>query len=71
MKITISRGELMKEPPPWPRATYENMVAVLMARKGLRLRPSFDPRPCDLLPPWKVEEDPATQVITIWQGGGQ
>lgn len=68
MKVTISRDEIVREPPPWPRASYENTVAVLMARKGLRLRPSFDPKPDNLLPPWQVEEDRGTGTITIWQG---
>lgn len=68
MEVTISRDEILREPPPWPRATYENTVAILMARKGLRLRPSVDPQPADLLPPWRAEEYRDTRAITIWQG---
>ncbi len=67
-RVTISNAEMIQEPNPWPGATYENRLAVLMTRKGLRMRPSVDPKPEDLEPPWHIEENRDAMSFVIWQG---
>ena len=71
MKVTITLDEMAREPKPWPCATFANTMAVLMARKGLRMRPSVAPKPEDLLPPWRIDEDRSTLAVSIWQGDTQ
>ncbi len=66
-KVVISEFEVMSEPQPWPGASLDNVAAVIMARKGLRLKPSVDPAPKHLLSYWRIEPDPMSRQITVWQ----
>ena len=67
MKVVISELEVISEPHPWRGASSDNVIAVIMARKGLKLKPSVDPKPKDLMPYWRIETDPLLRHVTIWQ----
>lgn len=51
----------------WPGMTVSNAIAIAMQNKGLKMRPSFDPKPEDLLPPWRMEQCIGTEVFAVWQ----
>ena len=53
--VTVTRREIASEPSPWFGASRENVLALLLARKGIRFKPSVDPTISDMRAPWHVE----------------
>lgn len=53
--VMVTREELISEPSPWFGASQSNIMALLLARKGIRFKPSVDPTISDMRTPWHVE----------------
>ncbi len=66
--VRLSSHEICNAKKPYPQASLENTICVILAARGIRFCPSFNPTMKDMLPPWRVEEDWQTSDTVIWQG---